>query len=94
MSTADLVEIGPEVLITRIFVPFKYRGQGFASKLLKEVMDAADYSQVTLMLDISPSNGLNAEELRDWYLRHGFEQYNPEIRMSLLRKPKLANTGV
>lgn len=88
MSTVDLVEIGPEMLITRIFVPYKYRGKGFASKLLKEVLEAADSDGVTLMLDISPSGGLEAEELRDWYLRNGFEQFSLAYRMSLLRKPK------
>lgn len=61
------------VILTRINVPEKFRGQGHASRLLKEFLQQCDENEVTVILYISPSGGLNYDQLRDWYIRHGFE---------------------
>lgn len=77
-TMADLV--GPDQegkwLITRINVPVPLRGQGLATKLLKEILSDADEEGVTLELwpyaSGANSGGLNQTQLTGWYARHGF----------------------
>jgi len=61
-------------LITRINVPKRgpYRGQGIGTQLLKRILADADQEQVTLFLEVVPSDGLDVEALSAWYARHGF----------------------
>jgi predicted GNAT family N-acyltransferase len=59
-------------IITRINVPQQARGRGHARELLKQILEEADATQTTLWLEISPSDGLNYDELEAWYKRHGF----------------------
>jgi ribosomal protein S18 acetylase RimI-like enzyme len=58
--------------IHRINVPRQFRGQGYGSKLLKEITFDADNENVELRLDINPSDGLHLNQLRDWYERYEF----------------------
>jgi len=77
-AIADLVrpgELTPNWTITRINVPAKHRGQGYGSKLLRQILEEADAEGVTLQLEISPSDGLNYGQLWDWYKRHGFMRH-------------------
>ena len=70
-------------LIPRINVPnqrdnngeYLYRGRGIGTKLLKECIADADKEDVTLYIDVSPSDGLNKKQLTDWYMRHGFTDH-------------------
>lgn len=48
------------------------RGQGIASRLMRKVIHDADCTHSFLWLWISPSDGLNYQQLRDWYTRLGF----------------------
>lgn len=74
-SIADLVcpgELTTGWTITRINVPFKHRGNGVARKLLKQITDDADSDICSLWLEVSPSDGLDYDQLVAWYVRHGF----------------------
>lgn len=71
-------------VITRINVMERYRGRGFGTQILNEILADADAEDVILYLDPLPSGGLNAEELKAWYERHGFEWGTWHMR----RKPK------
>lgn len=76
ISIADICEYeNLGWIITRINVPAEFRGTGAGTRLLKQITDDADEHGVTLWLEISPSDGLNYEELEAWYKRHGFRWY-------------------
>lgn len=76
VGIADLTQLGEFLpgshTITRINIPEVFRGQGFGTKLLQQILDEADKEQVILSLEILPSGPLDYEQLRDWYFRHGF----------------------
>jgi GNAT superfamily N-acetyltransferase len=61
-------------VITRINVMERYRGQGYGTKILNQILEDADAEGVTLYLEPSPSGGLSLEELKAWYERHGFTE--------------------
>ena len=73
------------LIITRINVPKDFRNKGFGSALLKEILEDADKTNTTLFLEISPSDGLNYDELEAWYLRYNFKPWYGIYR----RKPKI-----
>lgn len=69
---------GP-VIVTEIHVWQGFRGRGWASDLLKEITASADREGVVLMLSVDPGPfGLDAQQLVDWYSRHGFQQVEAE----------------
>ena len=77
-------------LLTRINVPVKHRGHGYASNLLRRVLADADKEGANLVLEINPSDGLSKEELERWFYRYGFRQYGtgywfrrPEIQLTM-----------
>jgi len=75
-AIADLVrpgELTPDWTITRINVPVAYRGQGFGSKLLDQILADADAEGVAIQCEVSPSGGLNYDQLTAWYMRRGFQ---------------------
>lgn len=76
-----------QLVLTRVNVPKKHRGNGHASTLLKMALEDADQEGITLVLGVVPSDGLDAETLTAWYLRNGFEVMEGNI---LIRKPKLS----
>lgn len=82
IAIADLCDYGGLVggaeglILTRINVPREYRGKGEGTDLLKRILADADRDKVTLYLEISPSDGLNWEQLEAWYLRHGFKKWH------------------
>lgn len=61
--------------ITRINVPFRFRGVGLASALLKQIIADADEARVDLSIGVNPSDGLDREQLTAWYMRHGFKRH-------------------
>lgn len=61
------------LLITRINVPMKYRGQGHAHDLLVQAIDMVDKLDLGLRLEVQPSDGLSYAKLVAWYERHGFD---------------------
>ncbi len=73
LAVVDLCDYyGKGLIITRVNVPAPHRGKGIASELLKEVTVAADQDRVNLYLEIAASDGLDNDQLRAWYERHGF----------------------
>jgi predicted GNAT family N-acyltransferase len=60
--------------IARINVPAEYRTQGHGSELLRQVLEDADCEHIRLVLEINPYGGLDYDELKSWYERHGFVQ--------------------
>ena len=75
IAIADLVsEMVPNTLtITRINVPSAHRGNGHGSKLLDQICADADREEIRLSLEIFPSGSLDYDELKEWYIRHGFK---------------------
>jgi len=89
-AIADLCEYyGKGYLLTRVNVPAEFRGKGYATQLLKQVLAAADEAQITLLLEVAPGIGssMTAEQLRAWYSRHGFLDWKGIMR----RKPHIPN---
>lgn len=61
--------------IKRIHVDSAARGQGVASAMLDYVCDEADDNDTNLRLEVAAragAGGLNNDQLRAWYTRHGF----------------------
>jgi ribosomal protein S18 acetylase RimI-like enzyme len=88
LAIADLVAPGETAnhwVVTRINVPRDYRGQGYARQLLQQILDDADSEQVTLAVEVSPSDGLNFGSLVAWYRRYGFKS---TAFGYMVRKPK------
>jgi predicted GNAT family N-acyltransferase len=87
-------------IITRINVPEGFRGKSVGTNLLTQIMKDADEEGVRLFLEISPSGGLSAEQLQDWYQRHGFFSWlgiyrrNPKVSNGTRIKPAPAPTEV
>lgn len=86
-ATANLMEIHFEDdyrypmhgwIITSIDVRPDHRGQGAGSRLLRDIIADADREGVNLYLsvDADSSGGLSNQQLRDWYMRHGFKPLN------------------
>jgi len=76
IAVADLVKpvrSSQNWTITRINVPWKFRGRGEGSILLDRILTDADTEQVTLQLLVSSSGDLDDQELEAWYTRRGFE---------------------
>lgn len=94
IAIADLTNMGEMVsgtmTITRINVPSEFRGRGYGSLLLKQVLTAADHDLVRLSLEIYPSGPLSHDDLEAWYKRHGFIQskWLPGI---YIRRPVVQN---
>lgn len=81
ISIADLCDYyGKGLVITRINVPSQYRGNGYGSALLKQIVKDADTDRVSLFLEILPSGGLNYTQLKSWYGRYGFQPWNGIMR--------------
>lgn len=71
-------------VITRINVMEQFRGQGYGTRILEDILRDADAENVTLFLEPAASGGLSQEELIEWYKRHGFDYGTWHMK----RKPK------
>ena len=93
-AIADLVSHGDlagNLIITRINVPKEHRGKGVARKLLAKILADADKDRIILHLEVSPSDGLNREQLIAWYSRHGFEDYGSGLMVRTPKQPSEIN---
>jgi ribosomal protein S18 acetylase RimI-like enzyme len=73
IAIADVCDyFGHGRIITRINVPAEFRGKGHGRDLLAQITRDADKEGVTLWLEISPSDGLDGDQLAAWYIRAGF----------------------
>lgn len=78
-----------EWIITRVNVPEAQRGNGYASQLLRALLDMADKAKVELGLGVSSSNPkFTNGKLREWYKRYGFVKPVGAPTNVLIRKPK------
>jgi hypothetical protein len=50
----------------------RMRGQGLASASLESVCSVADECKIDLFLEVEESDGLDSNQLAEWYWRHGF----------------------
>jgi GNAT superfamily N-acetyltransferase len=80
-------------IITSVQTYPKYRGKGFAHRLIHEVITDADKDGVTLMLsaEAEPNDslkkpGMSQEALIAWYKRLGFKQMDPSDPRAMIRK--------
>ena len=67
-------------MITRINVPNEHWGKGLGTKLLREILAAADNEAIVLYLEPMASGGLTQQSLEDWYFRHGFRWWQGVMR--------------
>jgi ribosomal protein S18 acetylase RimI-like enzyme len=53
----------------------EFKNKGYASRLLKKLIDLADKMNIKLSLHAKQTNeeGLSIKSLKDWYKRYGFE---------------------
>ena len=85
IAIADLTDYYNEgMMLTRINVPKEFRNIKYGTELLGAILTDADKDKVTLFLEISPSDGLDYDQLERWYLNHGFKHWKGIYR----RKPK------
>ena len=76
IAIADVTDYyGVGKMITRINVPMQHRGEGHGTKVLAQILKDADEERVNLFLEISPSDGLDYNQLEAWYTRHGFKRW-------------------
>ena len=52
----------------------RLRGKGLGSLILDKVLDFFQKNKMNIINEINPHRGLNREQLRDFYLRHGFKK--------------------
>lgn len=85
---ADLSRVGDARWhVHRINVPREDRGKGYGSELLRWVCYDADRWGVELELIPTPSGGLTAGQLVEWYKRHGFQWAGRPMHSMMLRSP-------
>lgn len=77
-------------IVNRINVPVNARGRGIGNELLCKLSEWADKYQQTLVLYVSSSGSLSDEDLRDWYMRNGFEIDTSGLH-ELVRYPRKEN---
>ena len=86
-AVLDIIILGDKHTISRINTPMEFRGRGIGSRLLERACADADAEGIVLELFVSPSDGLDEDELHAWYSRHGFASV-PEVgKFFMVRKP-------
>lgn len=70
----------------------EFKNKGYASKLLKRLVDLADKMNVRLTLHPQPTDnqgqGLSMDDLINWYKRYGFEYPDEDSDYEMIRYPK------
>lgn len=64
--------IGKVVYFNRINVSKEKRGLGIGNELLKSLLSECNNSNIAIMLEINPYGDLTYEQLKDWYIKNGF----------------------
>ena len=75
--------------VSSLVVDAAARGKGFATALMREVIEQADAQRVALLVNVEPFDDgpLDAESLRFWYARLGFVEIQP-MPCIMVRAPK------
>ena len=70
-------------------------GKGYASKVMKKLIEAADRHEIVLYLQATPiDNKIGQEDLLSWYEKYGFEAEEEDYsRFELIRFPSDNNLG-
>lgn len=63
----------------RILVSNRLRGKGIASKILDELLRFMKNNKYNLLCEINPYGDLSYNQLKDWYIRHGFEEMSKNL---------------
>lgn len=79
------------ITTTRVNVNYKHRNKGMGTKLMSRLCELADEKGYTLELGVSPDmsdNGLDYNELVDWYSEFGFREIDnlPSIMVRHLNR--------
>jgi hypothetical protein len=84
----QLHRAGGEITIHRIWTVYPKRG--FGSRMLRKVCELADRHKVFIRLKIAPLGPkpypMSAEQLREWYHRHGFVGERKLIRVPAAKR--------
>ena len=78
-------------MIHRINVPKRHRRFGHGTALLQEAITDADTEGAKLYLGLSPSDGMDFDELECWYKKHGFVELEDGM---YIREPNRGNINV
>lgn len=100
-GTINVIDLGPWMgtptcIIQGVEVHPKYRSQGVARALMKQVLEDADAEGQTLVLSVTHQTeehrgGLSFQQLWDWYSRCGFEPWTEgDMPEAMIRRPRLA----
>lgn len=74
--------------VTHVHVPESERGKGWGTALLNYVTHAADKHAVALMLEVKSEGALSDEQLEAFYARHGFERFQSDPCVLMVRMPR------
>lgn len=80
IAEASLVtDSGKDWYFNRILVSNRLRGNGIASKILNELLKFMRNNKYNLLCEINPYGDLSYNQLKDWYIRHGFKELNNNL---------------
>lgn len=76
-----------------VHTPDEDRRKGYASKLLKAVVEEADLAGIVLMLTVRDDGDMNSQQLMAWYTKYGFKaiQMHPVI---MARQPRTVQARI
>lgn len=67
--------IGKVLYFNRINVSKYKSGLGLGSKLLNSLLIECNNDNIAILLEINPYGSLTYEQLKEWYIRYGFKEY-------------------
>jgi len=79
MAILDMGDYEDGKMIYRINTPKNFRGRGYASTLLHEVLEECDKRKIPLYLEILPSGDMDYSQLMAWYMRCGFVRIDDNL---------------
>ncbi len=96
-SSAEVVSANipsaPGVLeVVRVWTDPEQRKQGFATELLKSIIEDADIEGAVLMLNPKPFGQVGLENLAPWYERFGFATIQTKPVRLMARMPQVYKT--
>lgn len=65
--------------VNRLYVQPKYRNQGFATAMMKELTSEADAQGKDILIEINPYGDLDYDQLKAFYLKFGFIQIDENL---------------
>jgi len=77
LSSASISSIYADKItwdFNRLIVHPKMRGKGYASLLIGKVVEFCKHHKLLLRCGISPYGGLDFQQLKNFYIRHGFQE--------------------